>query len=175
MAMPPFFEPITIGMLGSVYVDGLVRNNNPVRVAVEEIRREFPIDALACLVSLEAGKLRTEALGTSMTEIHHACAAIATDTETSARLFLKEYKPLVEQGRYYRFNVEQGLQDIGVNEFAPAIVDRVDAVTSDYLAAREDDISRYAHLLKSPTLPTKRKCSSRIEPETDFPQSFADS
>ena len=64
MAMPPFFVPTTIGMLGSVYADGSVRNNNPVCVAVEEIRREFPIDALACLVSLRAGKLRAEALGT---------------------------------------------------------------------------------------------------------------
>ncbi|KAF2018301.1 hypothetical protein BU24DRAFT_491285 [Aaosphaeria arxii CBS 175.79] len=156
MAMPPFFDPVTIGGLGAVFADGAVKNNNPIWVAVEEVRKEYPEDAIACLVSLGAGKLRTQGLGSSMRDLHRACVDIARDTEEAARLFLSEYKPLAEQGRYFRFNVEQGLQDVGVNEFPSSVVDLIDAATADYLGMQQDDLNRCIEMLKLPTIPSRR-------------------
>jgi hypothetical protein len=146
-----------------VYADGVLRNNNPVWVVVEETRREWPENSLGCLVSLGTGKLQTRGIGTSQAELLQTCSEIVLDTEETARLFVKEYRPLAQQGRYYRFNVEQGMQDIGLDEFSAKILDRINAATDGYLDDNEEDLGKCASMLKFPTHPTRREHSPRSE------------
>lgn len=157
MATPPFFEPITIGPLGCLYADGGLTSNNPVWVVVEEARREWPEDSLGCLVSLGTGKLQTKGIGTSQAALLQSCSEIVLDTEATARLFVKEYRPLAQQGRYYRFNVEQGMQDMGLDEYSAHMIDKIDAATDLYLADNEENLGKCAAMLKFPTHPTKRE------------------
>ncbi len=42
---------------------------------------------------------------------------VATETEKTADLFAKRNRGLFFQERYFRFNVDQGLQSVGLEEF----------------------------------------------------------
>lgn len=57
-----------------------------------------------------------------------SCVSIATETEDTARLFRKIHEDL--QSRYFRFNVEQGLQGIGLDKWI--YMDLMDAATQDF-------------------------------------------
>lgn len=152
MALPPFFGPITIGSVQRVYADGSLLSSNPIWSAVDEARREFPDGSLACLVSLGTGQLHTRSLEASMTDAYQVCAKIGADAEATARLFLKQNAGLAQEHRYYRFNVEQGLQDVELDEFSPFTVDLIDAATLQYLADREEDLVNCVAMLKSPVI-----------------------
>lgn len=72
-----------------------------------DIRSEWPHSEIACFVSIGMGKPKTKPLGTGLQGVMDSCVAIATETEDTARSFKTARKDL--QGRYFRFNVEQGL------------------------------------------------------------------
>lgn len=42
---------------------------------------------------------------------------VATETKETAALFAKTHRGLLDQNRYFRFNVKQGLQDVGLEEY----------------------------------------------------------
>lgn len=48
--------------------------------------------------------------------IGETLVAIATETEQTAERFRREKVQLDSTGRYYRFNVDRGLEDIGLEE-----------------------------------------------------------
>ncbi|KAF2018299.1 FabD/lysophospholipase-like protein [Aaosphaeria arxii CBS 175.79] len=142
-AAPLYFEPISIGPLGSVFADGGMKNNNPVWVLYEEARNEWPDAEIACIVSIGTGKPETKQLGTGLQEVMESCVSIAAETEETARLFRSAHKAL--QGRYFRFNVEQGLQGIALDEWTH--FDRMDAATQQYLTDIADDLGACAAIL----------------------------
>jgi len=41
---------------------------------------------------------------------------LATETEMTAQLFHRDKSNLDDEGRYYRFNVDRGLEEIGLDE-----------------------------------------------------------
>ena len=41
---------------------------------------------------------------------------VATDTEHTAETFSSEHRTLAKQGQYFRFNVQEGLEHIGLEE-----------------------------------------------------------
>ena len=135
-AAPLYFNPISIGPLGSIYADGGMKNNNPAWVLFNEIRSEWPHSEIACFVSIWTGKPEMKPLGTGLQEVMDSCVAIATETEDTARLFKTARKDL--EGRYFRFNVEQGLQGIGLDEWNH--FDRMDAATQEYLNDLSDEL-----------------------------------
>ena len=55
---------------------------------------------------------------------------------------------LREQGKYFRFNVEQGMQDIELGEWRQ--VEKMDAVTTAYLRRPAIEIQRCAESLLNP-------------------------
>ncbi|KAG7284249.1 hypothetical protein NEMBOFW57_010613 [Staphylotrichum longicolle] len=100
--------------------DGGLRNNNPVIEAINEIESKFGVtdSDIACLVSIGTGVSKTDFLRDNLKSVAEACAKIATDTEETEATFRRLYatlgKPLHE--RYFRFEVEQGLQEMGIEE-----------------------------------------------------------
>jgi len=61
--------------------------------------------------------------------------AIATETEKTAERFAREKARLGDEGRYFRFSVLRGLEDIGLEEYKQknAIV----AATSRYIQSQD--------------------------------------
>ena len=66
-----------------------------------------------------------------MVQVTRTLADVATETERTAEEILRAHPDLKEQKRYFRFNVQRGLQDIGLEEYKE--IPRVAAATGDYL------------------------------------------
>ena len=57
---------------------------------------------------------------------------IATETENTERRFIARWAGHFDEKRYFRFNVEQGLQNIGLDEFKKK--GEMEAATHSYVA-----------------------------------------
>jgi hypothetical protein len=135
-AAPTFFDPITFSN-GVVFRDGGLRNNNPIFELVDEIQKEFPSRKISTIVSLGTGVSASIDLGNGLVSISNACVKIATDTETTADNFTKTYCSPGGRFRdgYFRFNVTQGLQDVGLEEWRKH--DLMWANTKEYMGKSE--------------------------------------
>jgi hypothetical protein len=60
---------------------------------------------------------------------------IATQTEYTAKLFVERHRRLYEGRRYFRFNVQQGLQELGLEEYKKTAL--IDAATTEYMDLQE--------------------------------------
>ena len=131
-AAPTFFERITIGGLGSSqpFVDGGLGRNNPIMAVLEEAELVFPGRQVACIISIGTGQAQTiSILPPSLrqrmlpSDVIKALQAIATDCEQSAQEIARRF--LSTPNVYFRFNVEQGLQQVGLAQW-----ERLDEVVS---------------------------------------------
>ncbi len=126
-AATSFFDPITIGEghTRRAYVDGALGFNNPVDEVWAEAQDLWSPDEgnlepmIKCVVSIGTGNPGTSAIGNKPWTIIKTLQDIATQTENSERMFAFNHRGLLDKHnvRYFRFNVEQGLQDVGLEEF----------------------------------------------------------
>jgi predicted acylesterase/phospholipase RssA len=159
-AAPLFFAPIKIGDLGSIYADGGITNNNPVFAMHTQVNKDpvfgianhpRPKSIIACIVSIGTGKMETKGLGSDLKAVIEACVDMATDTENKAKLFADEHQDMVQSKRYFRFNVEQGMQGIGLEEGKK--LNLMEAATDEYLDGITGQLRDCAALLSNPTPP----------------------
>jgi predicted acylesterase/phospholipase RssA len=138
-AATSFFDPVQIG--DRLYVDGAMGANNP----SEEVEKEASniwceltgkLEPLVkCFISVGTGngginpisdkawKLLTESL-----------VKVATDTKRTEEAVSGRWRE--HQGsRYFRFNVQQGLQNVGLAEYKD--LGLTEAATADYLESQE--------------------------------------
>lgn len=136
-AAPSFFDPLVVKNITTLR-DGGLRNNNPINEAMDEINTEFGDKEIACIISIGTGVSKTEFFGNGLMSIAKACAKIATDTEEAERTFRNNHtKPnQMLHDRYFRFEVDQGLQNVGMEEWKN--MEHIWSVTTSYL----DDLKR---------------------------------
>jgi len=142
-AAPMFFEPILIDE--EPFIDGGMGRNNPINQVLEEAELMFPHQDIACIVSIGAGQAQTISvpnprlpqplfqwlLPSNVLPLHvvDAMRKIATDCEESAQDAARRFEHT--PGIYFRFNVDQGLQDIGLEQWDR--LDEVRAHTQQYI------------------------------------------
>ncbi|KAL8296146.1 hypothetical protein RB600_001572 [Gaeumannomyces tritici] len=118
-AATTFFDPIVIGPFGEEFVDGALGANNPVYAVwnqAQDVWGDQLQRKLRCFVSIGTGvpnlkPVRDDALG-----IWPTLKELATETEKTAQQFHRDKSGLDDEGRYYRFNVDRGLEEIGLEE-----------------------------------------------------------
>ncbi|CAI7596568.1 unnamed protein product [Penicillium glandicola] len=139
-AAPTFFPSITFGHPPANYADGAMLHNNPIRLLMREITKVWGANAqLGCVISIGTGSPPNQKLGTLGLSILNACAKIATNAESIARSFkADEGGKLQKEGKYFRFNVTQGLQDVKLEEWQA--FDLMDAATKRYLNDMESEV-----------------------------------
>jgi len=119
-AASSFFGPITIGSFGESFVDGATGANNPVYEVWNEAQDMWPSgsfeDKVKCLVSIGTGVPSLTPFKGNLIGIGKSLLAIATETEKTAERFSRDKSRLDDAGRYYRFNVLRGLEDIGLED-----------------------------------------------------------
>ncbi len=119
-AASSFFDPITIGRFGEEFVDGATGANNPVWEVWNQAQLMWgpgPLEGrIKCLVSIGTGIPSLKPFQDDVFHIGPTLVAIATETEQSAERFLRDKIHLDNTDRYYRFNVNIGLEDIGLEE-----------------------------------------------------------
>jgi predicted acylesterase/phospholipase RssA len=119
-AASTFFDPIAVGRFGEEFVDGATGANNPVREIWDQAQLIWgpePLEGrVKCLVSIGTGVPSLKPFKDDLLNIGQTLVAIATETEKTAEQFRRERSVLDSTGRYYRFNVDRGLEDIGLEE-----------------------------------------------------------
>jgi hypothetical protein len=138
-AASSFFDPITVGRYGEEFVDGATGANNPVWEVWNEAQLMWgpePLESrIKCLVSIGTGVPSLKPFRDDIFCIGKTLVAIATETEQTAERFRRDKSYLDNTGRYYRFNVARGLEDIGLEETSRR--KEIAAATRRYVQAQE--------------------------------------
>jgi predicted acylesterase/phospholipase RssA len=142
-AATSFFEPVTIGPRGRKFVDGGLGTNNPVEQLWNEAQNiwchngEMELSALLkCFISIGTGNPGRKSIAKgSWKFFSDTLVGIATETEDTAKVFVERHRRLYEARRYFRFNVQQGLQNVGLEEYKAAGL--IDAATAQYMDGQE--------------------------------------
>jgi predicted acylesterase/phospholipase RssA len=119
-AASTFFDSIAIGRYGEEFVDGATGANNPVQEVWNQAQSVWgpePLeDKVQCVVSIGTGVPSLKPFRDDVLHIGESLVAITTGTEQTAERFQRDKSYLDKSGRYYRFNVFRGLEDIGLEE-----------------------------------------------------------
>ncbi|KAL9569225.1 hypothetical protein ACKAV7_006811 [Fusarium commune] len=119
-AATTFFDPIAIGPYQEQFVDGALGANNPVYTLWTQAQDLWGDDqlrsCLRCLVSIGTGVPTLRPVRDDVLGIGATLTNLATETEKTAEQFRRDKSSLDDEGRYYRFNVSRGLEDVGLEE-----------------------------------------------------------
>lgn len=85
-----------------------------------------------CFLSIGTGNPGIEAFEDSIYKfLGQTVVGIATETEKTEKNFIARWKKHFDENRYFRFNVDQGLQSIGLDEYKKKGM--VESATERYL------------------------------------------
>ncbi|KAL9072045.1 MAG: hypothetical protein Q9161_003819 [Pseudevernia consocians] len=146
-----FFDPISIGHHGQEYVDAGLGCNNPVDEVWTEAQDIWSPEGedlaalVKCFISIGTGNPGTSPIEDGALKMFSkTLKEIATETEKTADLFAKRNRGLFFHERYFRFNVDQGLQSVGLEEYKK----------------EKDIVSATTHYMESLQMQTQtQKCS----------------
>jgi patatin-like phospholipase/acyl hydrolase len=135
-AATSFFEPVTIG--GRQYVDGALQANNPVNEMWSEAQdiwcpRDGALEkVLKCVISIGTGNPGMISLNdNALTFLTKTLVQIATKTVEPAKTFMEHHRGLLDSHKYLRLNVEQGLQEVGLDGYEER--NKIETATLQYL------------------------------------------
>ncbi|KXX75712.1 Kinesin light chain [Madurella mycetomatis] len=118
-AATTFFDPIAIGPFGEEFVDGALGANNPIHALwnqAQDVWGDQLRGSLQCIVSIGTGVPALKPVRDDVRGIWATLRELATETEKTAEHFRRDKPDLDDEGRYYRFNVDRGLEEIGLEE-----------------------------------------------------------
>ncbi|OIW30051.1 FabD/lysophospholipase-like protein [Coniochaeta ligniaria NRRL 30616] len=141
-AATTFFKPIRVGRDGVEFVDAGFGYNNPCEVLVEEAQRQFPGHLSMRVLSIGTGLGDVVAIENTRMSIIKALKKMATSSKKVAASLDDRYGG---SGQYYRFNVDQGLQDITLSDWEKAST--ISAHTRNYLSDNQRAIREFVHSL----------------------------
>ncbi|OAL51109.1 FabD/lysophospholipase-like protein [Pyrenochaeta sp. DS3sAY3a] len=132
-----FFDPVAIG--SRHFVDGALGANNPAAEVESEAAAIWgagsgdPKPLVKCFVSIGTGNKGKKALDDNLFRfLAKDLVKMATNTDVAEKAVMARWAQRDgEVQRYFRFNVEQGLQDVGLAEYKEQ--GRIEAVTEEYL------------------------------------------
>ena len=165
-AAPTFFKRIVID--GEPYIDGGLGCNNPIQQVLQEAELLFPDRHVACIVSVGTGQADTISIPKPgwfqkvlPLKVVDAIRKIATDCETHAQVVARRFIHI--PGVYFRFNVEQGLQGVGLEQWER--LDEVKAHTGQYIRMADIDPRLDAAVA---SICAKRRAVSTVQISTEI-------
>lgn len=158
-AAATFFDPINMGLHS--YVDGATGRNNPVEEVLYEALSIWPdsLPRVHCIVSIGTGVPGLKDFGDDLLDVLRTLKTISTETETTAERFKKTHTLLGLTGRYFRFNVNKGLEAVGLDEHEK--IHEIEAATDLYLK-NQDVVTSASKLAELGTY------TGRMEPEANL-------
>lgn len=136
LAATGFFEPVSIG--ARQFVSCALGTNNPVEEVKGEAANIWCSKAgnlkplVECFISIGTGNPGKEPFENNMLKsLSKTLAGIATGTENTERKFIARWAQDFDQKRYFRFNVDQGLQEVGLAEYRE--LGTIESATDEYL------------------------------------------
>lgn len=118
-AATTFFDPIAIGPFGEKFVDGALGANNPVYELwnqAQDVWGDQLESRIMCFISIGTGLPSLKPVGDAIGSVLSTLKQIATETERKDQQFRRDKSRLEDQDLYFRFNVQRGLENIGLEE-----------------------------------------------------------
>jgi len=135
-AATTFFDPVNIG--ARKFADGGLGANNPVDEVEGEASDIWCSETgdlkplVKCFVSIGTGNPGKKAIEDNMLKfLSKTLVDITTQTENTEKKFIAKWRQHFDEKRYFRFNVDQGLQDVGLAECQEQ--GAIEAATDGYL------------------------------------------
>jgi predicted acylesterase/phospholipase RssA len=135
-AATTFFEPVSIG--NRSFADGGLGANNPVDEVEGEASNIWCSETgdlkplVKCFISIGTGNPGKKPFENGIIKfLGQTVVQIATETENTEKKFISRWAWHFDEKRYFRFNVEQGLQEIGLEEHKK--MGAIEAATEGYL------------------------------------------
>jgi predicted acylesterase/phospholipase RssA len=135
-AATSFFDPVSIG--ARQFVDGALGANNPVEEVEGEATNIWCSETgdlkplVKCFISIGTGNPGKKAIEDNMLKfLSKTLVGITTETENTERKFIARWAQHFDQKRYFRFNVDQGLQEVGLAEYREQ--GTIESATDEYL------------------------------------------
>lgn len=135
-AATTFFEPVRIG--NRMFADGGFGANNPADEVEGEAANIWCSEdgdlkpLVKCFLSIGTGNPGIKAFEKSIFKfLGQTVVSIATQTEDTEKRFIAKWRKHLDDRRYFPFNVDQGLQDIGLEEYEK--LGPMEAATDRYL------------------------------------------
>lgn len=137
-AASTFFKSIQIGRDKIDFIDAGFGYNNPTEILIAEAEKLFPRHDQLRILSIGTGLGKVIEIKDSRWVILNALKEMAVESSKVAKRLGDKYK---DEGQYYRFNVEQGLEDVTLSDYKKA--SRIAALTRSYLADNERAIQKF--------------------------------
>lgn len=119
-AASSFFDPISIGPYGEEFIDGATGANNPIWEVWNQAQLMWgpqPLEGrVKCIVSIGTGIPSIKPFQDDVFHIGDTLVRVSTETEQTAERFRRDKSHLEDSARYYRFNVDRGLEEVGLEE-----------------------------------------------------------
>ncbi|KAI9804563.1 MAG: hypothetical protein M1833_006636, partial [Piccolia ochrophora] len=168
-AAPMHFKRVKFENSGEKWCDGGLRRNNPIIEALAEVSREeaWLDEQIGCVLSLGTGVSKMDNVSDNLLWFLIESVKIMTDSENTADEFAASQrgKEFTESGRYFRFSVPQGLQELELDECNET--EKMSALTTEYLrkTGSGTEVNRCAEsLLRSETNPTRATSTHQTIP-----------
>lgn len=166
-AAKDFFKSIKVGRDDVEFIDSNFRYNNPCDILIQEAQKEFPKFGTMKVLSIGAG------LGNAVT-INDKRLSIITALQNMATLSTKVAANMAirygDTGEYYRFNVDEGLQDITLFDWEGA--SKIPTHTRNYLAENERKIKKFINEFTRQSETSAQDIEARLELNLKFGESL---
>jgi hypothetical protein len=159
-AAPTFFKRLKIGqgIMQEEFLDGGMGSNNPTKILIGEIGSIYDKRSVSCIISIGTGRADViEVKAPSLfqrlipRELIDALKDMATDCEATAFEMSERFRKC--PNLYFRFNVEQGLQNVELDGWEE--LGNIKAKTIQYLDEHKTTVNEAAHAL----IRNEAKCS----------------
>ncbi|CAM1509520.1 Fc.00g032590.m01.CDS01 [Cosmosporella sp. VM-42] len=170
-AASTFFPPVEVR--GKRYVDGALGTSNPTPLvwqAAQDIWANYDgqiLEKVKCFISIGTGKPGFKGIKESAWGfVTGTLKSMVTQTEETETNFAKDHRfliPFEGEQKYYRFNVESGLENVGLEEHEK--VDLIEVATYEYLDTsqqRKFEVDRCSMRVASKKHQIKMECNECI-------------
>lgn len=133
-AASTFFDPIKLGPDKQEFIDGATRANCPIRQLWTEAQIVYGDDfesRISSVVSIGTGESGYKQFGNTPLEVVGTLKTLSTETDAVYRDFKRYHSALDAQKRLYRFNVQRGLEEIGLEDAGSRVV--ISTMTQMYM------------------------------------------
>ncbi|KAL5627887.1 hypothetical protein BROUX41_002635 [Berkeleyomyces rouxiae] len=134
---PDIFKPIRIGRDSLEFIDATFGYNNPCEVLIREAQDHFQEQERMEILSIGTGATEAIRLGDTKRSVKKALMKLAS---SSRKVELSLYRRFGDDGRYHRFNVDRGLDGIGLFDWERSSL--IAAHTENYLNENKQGIRR---------------------------------
>ena len=161
-AATTFFKPIRVGRDEVELIDAGLGYNNPCEALIQEAKQRFSEHRDMRFLSIGTGLGGVTKIRDSRRSIIEALKKLATTSKQAAYRLDRRFG---DDGRYFRFDVQQGLEDITIADWEEAST--ISALTQNYLNDSKTRVDQFVDFYLG------RKQPSGAQPEAGLDSNAA--